>query len=220
MAVGLAIKKALKFMFGTAAVGTAGAAGYVALKDDETREDVVTATKEAAATTKSTLSEAFDNPEEALNKLDERITSYGNSVIGVGKAVANPLDTAEQKLNDTFGLNANGQDDEGGSMWKWLLGGAGGIAGFKLLSNMFGGKDNENNSSGGLGMGGTLLMVGAVIGVAMNAFGIRTKLTGMFNDLTGNDKGDTVDLAQKSSAEPGVNISNGLFQNMPEAPGF
>ncbi len=161
-----------------------------------------------------------DSSLELVQNADEHITNYGNSVIGAGKVVADPLGAAAQKLNDTFGLNANGENDEGGSMWKWLLGGAGGIAGFKLLSNMFGGKDNENNSSGGLGMGGTLLMVGAVIGVAMDAFGIRTKLTGMFNDLTGNDKGDTVDLAQKSSAEPGVNISNGLFQDMPEAPGF
>ncbi|MGH1375644.1 MAG: hypothetical protein ACRBCK_04765 [Alphaproteobacteria bacterium] len=214
----------LKRLFVTAAVGTGGAAAYAHLKDDDNREEVTTAVKEVTAKVMEDPTGSFndfaDSSLELVQNADEHITNYGNSVIGAGKVVADPLGAAEQKLNDTFGLNANGENDEGGSMWKWLLGGAGGIAGFKLLSNMFGGKDNENNSSGGLGMGGTLLMVGAVIGVAMDAFGIRTKLTGMFNDLTGNDKGDTVDLAQKSSAEPGVNISNGLFQDMPEAPGF
>ncbi len=213
MAMGL-----LGRIFTIALGGTGAAATYSHLKKEENREEI-------AETTTRVVSEAVSEPAEAFNNFadgsleffkeaDRRITNYGNSVIETGKAVADPLGTAK----DAFGLNAggDGQDNEGGGWWKWLLGGGAAIAGGGLLSKMFG-KSNENDSGGGLGFGGTLLLVGAVIGVALDAFGIRTKLTNMFNELTGSDE-RTMDITQDTSAEQNVRVGRSFFEDGPEAP--
>lgn len=211
-------------------VGSTGAAAtYSHLKKDENREKLAETVEQTVSDITSrpageTFNAFADGSLEFFQNADKHVTNYGDAVLSAGEKTVNFVsdptkaieDATTRRLNEAFGIEADGEGNEGSSMWKWLLGGGAAIAGGGLLSKMFG-KKNENDSGGGLGFGSTLLIVGAVIGVALDAFGIRTKLTNMFNELTGSDE-RTMDMTQDTSAEQNVRVGKSFFEDTLEAP--